>query len=303
MRPRYSVRLLSVALAAALTVASPAQAFRMFQNFGTGRFSSGDLVTCNDPRGFAHWNIRVINWYHNPINKGAGMEQALADAMLSWWQVPNASHELWWRGHNNRGFATDGVNTILWDTNSGCSAPSCLALTAIVLNPGQVIAETDIVFNNNLTWRTDGGPFDTEATAAHELGHTLGIHHTEVTTLPRPTMFIGDFGPDGRSLEPDDHAALQCSETRYCTNSLQGRGFKFGGGRYADLTWNHFCRNAANMDVFRNGVKISTTPNNGGYRDSLVPGSAPANYQVCNAGTGECSNVVSVFFPPILPPV
>jgi serine protease len=44
---------------------------------------------------------------------------------------------------------------------------------------------------------------------------------------------------------------------------------------------------------------ITTTPNDGQYDDSTGDtGQAQYMYQVCEAGTQTCSNVVTVNFPP-----
>ena len=62
------------------------------------------------------------------------------------------------------------------------------------------------------------------------------------------------------------------------------------------LTWNG--ANSANIDVYRNGVLIATTQNDGGYDDSTGDtGRAQYTYRVCEAGTGTCSNDVIVNFP------
>jgi len=303
MKATYSSRLLSAALVAAL-VASPAQAFRMSQNNNTGRTLGGFPVGCEDPGGFVHWNIRFIDFFLNESGQGFGKGPMLGAGMAPWTNVPNADHDLFLAGTTNAGFVTDGLNTMLWGTDAECSDADCLAITSLVLDPGQVIVEADVIFNANLNWRTDGGTPDVQAVATHELGHVLGIAHTNVSSSPTPTMYRFYF-LGWRTIEADDRQALQCAEARFCLHwTVQGRGFSHGGGRYADITWNRLCKlPATSVDIFRNGVKIVTTANDGAHRDSLVPGSAPANYQVCVAGTGECTNVVSVFFPPILPPV
>ena len=53
------------------------------------------------------------------------------------------------------------------------------------------------------------------------------------------------------------------------------------------------------IDVYRDNVVIATTPNNGHYDDSTgTSGQATFTYKVCEAGTGTCSNNVTVNFPP-----
>jgi hypothetical protein len=201
-----------------LAAAAPAGAFRMIQNTATGRVTAGARVTCTDPGGFVHWGDSDIDWFHNTAGQGSDKAGALQAAMQTWTGVTGANHVLTYAGTTSAGFVTDSRNTIDWATGNGCSG-GCLALTALVLTTGQEILETDITFNSAHTWRTNGSDYDTQAVATHELGHALGIHHTELTSTPRPTMYAYYFGTDGRTLETDDRSALQCAEDRYPTSS------------------------------------------------------------------------------------
>jgi subtilisin len=75
--------------------------------------------------------------------------------------------------------------------------------------------------------------------------------------------------------------------------SLSVTAYKIRGDKYADLTWSG--ATSTNVDVYRNGSLIATTANDGAYTDGpLGKGGGSASYQVCEAGTSTCSNVVNV---------
>jgi hypothetical protein len=68
--------------------------------------------------------------------------------------------------------------------------------------------------------------------------------------------------------------------------------FKIFGGKYARLTWSG--ANSTFVDVYRDGSIIATTPNDGAYTHGPFSEGTPATYQLCEAGTSICSNMVTV---------
>ena len=78
---------------------------------------------------------------------------------------------------------------------------------------------------------------------------------------------------------------------------LRGQGKKVGGINTSRLKWRG--ATSTNVDIYRNGVVIVTTPNDGLYDDSTgTTGQASFMYKVCEAGTPTCSNNVTVNFGP-----
>jgi hypothetical protein len=77
--------------------------------------------------------------------------------------------------------------------------------------------------------------------------------------------------------------------------TLNARGYKLHGQQTVDLSWSG--ATSSNVDIYRNGVRIVTTTNDGLYTDPVGGrGHGTYTYQVCNAGTQACSNQVTVTF-------
>jgi hypothetical protein len=83
--------------------------------------------------------------------------------------------------------------------------------------------------------------------------------------------------------------------------TLSAHGRRVQGRHTVDLSWNG--ATSANVDMFRDGVVIATVPNNGSYKDfiGVRGGNARYIYKVCDSGTQNCSNQVTVRFggPPL----
>jgi extracellular elastinolytic metalloproteinase len=77
------------------------------------------------------------------------------------------------------------------------------------------------------------------------------------------------------------------------TLSVSGRKVK--GAHTADLTWSGAA--STSVDVFRNGVKIVTTANDGSHTDNIgAKGGGSYTYKVCEANTTTCSAERTVVF-------
>ncbi|MGS2719476.1 S8 family serine peptidase [Paraglaciecola aestuariivivens] len=76
---------------------------------------------------------------------------------------------------------------------------------------------------------------------------------------------------------------------------LSANGYKSKGTQNVDLNWSG--ATSSNVDVYRDGGLIATTPNDGSYTDALnVKGGGVYDYQVCEAASTTCTATVQVVF-------
>jgi subtilisin len=77
--------------------------------------------------------------------------------------------------------------------------------------------------------------------------------------------------------------------------SLTASGYKVKGVHHVDLSWSG--ATSTDVDIHRNGQKITTTANDGAHTDVTGnKGGGSYVYEVCEAGTETCSNAVTVTF-------
>lgn len=77
--------------------------------------------------------------------------------------------------------------------------------------------------------------------------------------------------------------------------SLDATGTKVKGVKKVALSWGP-SGDPTNVDIWRNGVKVITTANNGSHNESLGKGGGTYTYQVCHENTTTCSNSATVVF-------
>lgn len=76
---------------------------------------------------------------------------------------------------------------------------------------------------------------------------------------------------------------------------LSAEGYRVKGVHHADLTWTG--GESDQVDVYRDGVLVATTENDGFHTDDAgTKGRAAYAYQVCEAGTTTCTNPAAVAF-------
>jgi len=152
---------------------------------------------------------------------------------------------------------------------------------------GGTICCPDIYFNTGGRYNPRTDSWTATSTTNAPTGRAF---HTAVWT-DNEMIVWGGFGDSGVV----NTGGRYCAQAGTPTITLSAAGRKVGGINTVRLTWSG--ATSANIDVYRNGVPIVTTANDGSYIDSTGDtGRARYTYRVCEAGTQTCSNDVQVRF-------
>ncbi|MDH3271076.1 MAG: PKD domain-containing protein [Gemmatimonadota bacterium] len=155
--------------------------------------------------------------------------------------------------------------------SSSCTDLSCAFTDASADADGAIVS-----------WSWDFG--DGTTSGAQNPSHGYGASGTYAVTLT-----VTD--DDGAT----DVTASSVSVTAPTLITLSVSGYKVRGRQHADLTWSG--ANSASVDVYRDGVVILTTPNDGFQTDSINNrGGGSYTYRVCEAGSSTCSQEVTITF-------
>src|SRR6266550_3691449 len=199
-----------------------------------------------------------------------------------------------WGGANSDGELNDGgrydPNTDSWTATSTSSAPAARDSHTAVWTGSEMIVWGGYGMNNLRT----GGRYNPTADSWVATTTTDApdgrVGFTAVWTGNEMIVWGGFFVNVGIPIF--NTGGRYCAETGPTPTptptpgpiQLRGQGKKVGGINTSRLKWR--VATSANVDVYRDGVVIATTPNDGLYDDSTgTTGQASFTYQVCEAGT------------------
>ena len=100
------------------------------------------------------------------------------------------------------------------------------------------------------------------------------------------------FNSSGNSADSNTDSATTDAASAI---SLILNGYKIKGKHHIDLSWSG--TTAVDVDIFRDGALHETVPDTGAFTDATSnKGGRTYEYQVCEAGTANCSELESVTF-------
>lgn len=149
--------------------------------------------------------VHVYSTGNATINDGSGGVAATVGAIKAWGIINSSTtNQVAKRG--------TAPATIMLNTNGRICTGSCLAATLTGYYSGSTIYDADVYTNTRYSYtsskETDGcsGEFDIDGIMVHEVGHVIGIGHSNVSGA---TMYpsVGSCNYNNRTLESDDVAA------------------------------------------------------------------------------------------------
>lgn len=154
---------------------------------------------------------------------------------------------------------------------------SCSGLTCTFIDTSTDSGGTIVSWS----WTFGDGTGSAEQNPAHTYG--AGASYTVALTVT---------DNDGNS---DDVSQVVTVSDGASSIALDVVGYKIKGVKHADLTWSG--ATSTNIDVYRDGAFITTTPNDGVHTDNIgTKGGGTYTYKVCEAGTATCSPEKSITF-------
>ena len=207
------------------------------------------------------------------------------------------------------------VRVIDTDNTQGNSALDTVSIDYLVIRADNIpvtppvapsgLTANAVAYNQiDLSW-ADNANDET----AYEIQRANGGSFATIATLSANATSYSDSGV--RPMQTYDYRVLAVkgattstfSNTSSATTpdqpvgsiSLSANGFKVKGRQQVDLSWSG--SSATNVDIRRDGSLIATEANDGFHNDNIgAKGGAAYQYEICDAGTSNCSNTVNVVF-------
>jgi hypothetical protein len=189
---------------------------------------------------------------------------------------------------------TTSATTLVTVSSSNTAPTVSIASPA---NNATVTAGTSVTFSGSASDTQDGN-LSSALVWRSNIDGQIGTGASFSTALTAGTHTITARVTDSGGLTGQRSITVSAGSTSTSGGGpkLTARGYKDKGVQKADLTWTGLT--AASVDVYRNNVKIITTPNDGGMTDSIDKkgNGGSYNYKVCAAGGSTCSNQENVSF-------
>jgi uncharacterized protein (TIGR03382 family) len=157
-----------------------------------------------------------IQWRSFPIPYAIdlhGAPDALDDAQ--WMDVIAASFDTWTDIPDTKlsfretdlELDSDSLKNLVWFESSWQDDPDTGAIASMWVEDNTLVGFDIRINADTIAWSIDGSATDAQAAITHEIGHAIGVGHSNVEAA---TMYFEILGDDTlqRSLEPDDVRAV-----------------------------------------------------------------------------------------------
>ena len=178
--------------------------------------------------------------------------------------------------------------------------PPSVSITAP--SSGTSVSEgTSITFNGSGSDAEDGD-LTAKLVWTSNLDGTLAMGGSFTRTLSPGAHTIRAAVTDSSGATSDRQISVSVAATEPPTSApapaefwLLATAVKTRGLHHGELRWGG--DSSAKVDIYRDGVKVGTTANDGAHTDAINRrGSASYTYKVCAAGTTTCSNAAVISF-------
>jgi hypothetical protein len=223
----------------------------------------------------------------------ANKPNSAADVYNLYDQVKNSGNYNW---TDDSG---DGIQEPLLDVRSfapllvavgGTNVPPTVSITSP--NDGDSFTSgTSISFTGTATDAEDGGLSGALVWTSSADGQ-IGTGGSFICSLTAGTHTITASVTDSGNLASSESITVTVTGGAAVID-LKVTARQVRTNKYADLSW-FGGGTSTNVDVYRNGTKVTTTLNDGAYTDKPTKATTSATYKVCEAGTSTCSNEFTV---------